>query len=74
MTDQYPAEIFTKHLTSPDDKAKQEVDKQNKPGARPGIQDEFERKPIDDIYANGKPYKGSGKLEGKVAWISGGDS
>ncbi|KAJ3826796.1 NAD(P)-binding protein [Lentinula raphanica] len=31
-------------------------------------------KPVDDVYANGKPYKGSGKLEGKVAWISGGDS
>ncbi|ESK95688.1 short-chain dehydrogenase reductase family [Moniliophthora roreri MCA 2997] len=74
MTDQYPAEIFTKHFTSPDYKAKQEVDKQNKPGGRPGVEREFELKPIDDIYANGKPYKGSGKLEGKVAWISGGDS
>jgi hypothetical protein len=29
---------------------------------------------IDDIYANGKPYIGSGKLEGKKAIITGGDS
>ncbi|KAF5362885.1 hypothetical protein D9758_007047 [Tetrapyrgos nigripes] len=73
-SEQYPVELFTKHFTSPDDKVKQEVDKQNKPEGRPGGQAQFERKPIDDIYADGKPYKGSGKLEGKVAWISGGDS
>ena len=29
---------------------------------------------VDDLYANGKPYVGSGKLEGKKAIISGGDS
>ncbi|KAJ3867485.1 NAD-binding protein [Lentinula novae-zelandiae] len=63
---QYPAEIFVKYLAaSPDsretDKAKGQVDAQNQPGEH-------------DVYANGKPYKGSGKLEGKVAWISGGDS
>lgn len=29
---------------------------------------------IDDVYANGKPYVGSGKLEGKTAIITGGDS
>ncbi|KAJ3974609.1 NAD(P)-binding protein, partial [Lentinula raphanica] len=42
----------------------------------PGKQFRFSEdlKPVDDVYANGKPYKGSGKLEGKVAWISGGDS
>ncbi|KAJ3937542.1 MAG: oxidoreductase [Lentinula lateritia] len=78
---QYPAEIFVKYLAaSPDsretDKAKGQVDAQNQPGERPGKQYRFpdDLKPIDDVYANGKPYKGSGKLEGKVAWISGGDS
>ena len=29
---------------------------------------------IDDVYANGKPYVGSGKLTGKTALITGGDS
>lgn len=29
---------------------------------------------VDDVYANGKPYIGSGKLEGKKAIITGGDS
>ncbi|KAJ4501370.1 NAD(P)-binding protein [Lentinula lateritia] len=78
---QYPAEIFVKYLAaSPDsretDKAKGQVDAQNQPGERPGKQYRFpdDLKPIDDVYANGKPYKGSRKLEGKVAWISGGDS
>lgn len=71
---QYPAEIFTKYLDA--DKAKSQVDAQNHPGERPGKQHRFpdDLKPIDDIYPNGKPYKGAAKLEGKVAWISGGDS
>ncbi|GAW08491.1 NAD -binding protein [Lentinula edodes] len=75
------AEIFVKYLAaSPDsqetDKAKGQVDAQNQPGERPGKQYRFpdDLKPVDDVYANGKLYKGSGKLEGKVAWISGGDS
>ncbi|KIK65667.1 hypothetical protein GYMLUDRAFT_258380 [Collybiopsis luxurians FD-317 M1] len=78
---QYPAEIFTKYLSaSPEskevDKAKGQVEAQNRPGERPGKQFRFpeDLKPVDDIYANGKPYKGNGKLEGKTAWISGGDS
>ncbi|KAH7873285.1 NAD-P-binding protein [Lentinula edodes] len=56
--------------------AKGQVDAQNQPGERPGKQYRFpdDLKPVDDVYANGKLYKGSGKLEGKVAWISGGDS
>jgi len=79
---QYPAEIFTKYLSASSeskedkDKAQGQVDAQNRPGERPGKQHRFPEdvKPVDDIYANGKPYKGNGKLEGKVAWISGGDS
>lgn len=50
------------------------VEKENKPGERPGAQHKLDLTPIDDIYANGKPYKGADKLVGKSAWISGGDS
>lgn len=34
----------------------------------------FAQTPIDDVYASGKPYVGSGKLTGKKALITGGDS
>lgn len=49
-------------------------EKTNAPGERPGLQHKLDIKPIDDIYADGKPYKGADKLVGKNAWISGGDS
>ncbi|KAH8115911.1 NAD-binding protein [Phellopilus nigrolimitatus] len=41
------------------------------PGKQKGV---LNPQPIDDITANGKPYKPSGKLEGKAAIITGGDS
>ncbi|KAJ3777526.1 hypothetical protein FB446DRAFT_717313 [Lentinula raphanica] len=78
---QYPVEIFTRYLSASSnsketEEAKGQVEAQNHPDERPGKQFRFSEdlKPVDDVYANGKPYKGSGKLEGKVAWISGGDS
>jgi len=74
MTQSYPVKEFLGPFAEPDDSIIQEVDKQNKPGGRPGLQHKFEVKPIDDVYPNGKPYKGAGKLEGKVALIAGGDS
>ncbi|GAA6015843.1 hypothetical protein JCM10207_008815 [Rhodosporidiobolus poonsookiae] len=40
----------------------------------PGQQHKMQTEIIDDVYADGKPYKGSGKLEGKVLLITGGDS
>lgn len=71
---QYPVKEFLAHLEQPDDLLKSQVDKENKPGARPGSQANLDIKPVDDFYADGKPYVGSGKLQDKVAWISGGDS
>ena len=47
-----------------------EVDKQNHPGGRPGSQAALKVKAVDDVYANGKPYKGSDKLAGKVSLIT----
>ncbi|TDL19427.1 NAD-binding protein [Rickenella mellea] len=40
----------------------------------PGHQKLINPRPIDDITADGKPYKASGKLEGKSAIITGADS
>jgi len=40
----------------------------------PGKQHKMTPEPINDITADGKPYKAAGKLEGKVALITGGDS
>ena len=41
------------------------------PGKQHGVLDP---QPINDITADGKPYKAAGKLEGKAALITGGDS
>ncbi|EJD40472.1 NAD(P)-binding protein [Auricularia subglabra TFB-10046 SS5] len=40
----------------------------------PGAQRRLDPAPIDDVTADGKPYKPAGKLEGRVALITGGDS
>jgi NAD(P)-dependent dehydrogenase (short-subunit alcohol dehydrogenase family) len=40
----------------------------------PGSQRKLEPQPINDITADGKPYKASGKLEGRTALITGADS
>lgn len=41
------------------------------PGKQRGV---LEPQPVDDVTADGKPYRGSGKLEGKAALITGADS
>jgi len=46
---------------------------QQQPSA-PGLQSKLDPPPIDDITADGKPYKPSGKLEGRTAIITGADS
>ena len=40
----------------------------------PGLQSKLDPLPIDDVTADGKPYKAAGKLEGRVAIITGADS
>ncbi|KZV92740.1 NAD(P)-binding protein [Exidia glandulosa HHB12029] len=40
----------------------------------PGSQRALNPKPIDDVLANGKPYRAAGKLEGRAALVTGGDS
>ncbi len=42
--------------------------------ALPGKQKPLEPAPLDDILADGTRYKPAGKLEGKKAVITGGDS
>ncbi|PSR75856.1 hypothetical protein PHLCEN_2v8770 [Hermanssonia centrifuga] len=42
--------------------------------AAPGLQTKLNPQPIDDITADGKPYKPSGKLDGRTAIITGADS
>jgi hypothetical protein len=37
----------------------------------PGIQHDMLDAPLDDVLANGEKYKGSGKLKGKNAVITG---
>ncbi|KZV76200.1 NAD-P-binding protein [Peniophora sp. CONT] len=45
------------------------------PGARPpGHQHKMQTEPLNDVYFDGTPYKPAGKLEGKVALTTGGDS
>ena len=46
---------------------------QDQPGA-PGSHRKLEPQPLNDITADGKPYKAAGKLEGKKAIVTGGDS
>lgn len=47
---------------------------QNQEGA-PGVQrGQLEPQPVDDITADGKPYKAAGKLEGRKAIVTGADS
>lgn len=71
----YPAKQFTSGFTPyPDPSMLLEQEDQNKAGERPGKQSKQRLTAIDDIYADGKPYVGSGKLAGKKAIISGGDS
>ena len=40
----------------------------------PGSQRKLDPQPIDDITADGKPYKAAGKLEGRKVIITGADS
>lgn len=40
----------------------------------PGKQFKLDPAPLDDITADGKPYKAAGKLEGRKALITGADS
>lgn len=40
----------------------------------PGVQHQLDPPPIDDITADGKPYKAANKLEGISAIITGADS
>ena len=40
----------------------------------PGQQHKLNPPPLDDITADGKPYKSSGKLEGRKTIITGADS
>lgn len=71
----YPAKPFTSGFTPyPDPSIVLEEQEQNQPGERPGKQTKARLQAVDDIYANGKPYVGANKLEGKKALISGGDS
>ena len=71
----YPSKEFTSGFAPyPDPSILLEQEDQNKAGERPGKQSKQRLQAVDDLYANGKPYVGSGKLEGKKAIISGGDS
>lgn len=40
----------------------------------PGTQQKLDPPPLSDITADGKPYKAAGKLEGKKAIVTAGDS
>ncbi|KAH9846846.1 NAD-P-binding protein [Lenzites betulinus] len=40
----------------------------------PGKQHKLDPAPLDDVTADGKPYKASGKLEGRKALVTGADS
>jgi hypothetical protein len=40
----------------------------------PGSQFKLDPPPIDDVTADGKPYKAAGKLQGRTALITGADS
>ena len=47
---------------------------QNQEGAPGKQRGAINPQPVDDITADGKPYKAAGKLEGKSAIVTGGDS
>ncbi|CCM04189.1 uncharacterized protein FIBRA_06355 [Fibroporia radiculosa] len=40
----------------------------------PGLQSKLDPQPVNDVTADGKPYKASGKLDGQSALITGADS
>ena len=40
----------------------------------PGLQGKLDPKPLNDVTADGKPYKSANKLEGQAAIVTGGDS
>ena len=85
MTSTYPDERFLKGFAPKmSEEALDAVQDTNKPGQRPALQSDLKIQPIDDIYPNGKPCgcslsircklmrfldRGSGKLEGKSAWM-----
>ncbi|EJD05476.1 NAD-binding protein [Fomitiporia mediterranea MF3/22] len=58
-------EVFTKGWKPPFQ------EQQGAPGKQQGT---LEPQPVDDVTADGKPYRPSGKLEGKAALITGADS
>jgi hypothetical protein len=66
----YPDERFLKHWDGEvSEEALRTVDDTNKPGNRPAKQSQLRVEAIDDIYPDGRPYRGAGKLEGKTAWM-----
>ena len=40
----------------------------------PGLQGKLDPQPLNDVTADGKPYKSANKLEGQAAIVTGGDS
>ena len=44
---------------------------ERQPGEQKG---KLDPQPVDDVTADGKPYKAAQKLDGKVALLTGGDS
>lgn len=65
MSDPKISDVFKKGYKPPT----QNQDEQ--PGKQRQV---LEPQPVDDVTADGKPYKASGKLEGKTALITGADS
>ena len=43
-------------------------------GSAPGLQGKLDPQPLNDVTADGKPYKAAKKLEGQAAIVTGGDS
>ncbi|KAH9937211.1 uncharacterized protein B0H18DRAFT_867781 [Fomitopsis serialis] len=43
-------------------------------GSAPGLQSKLDPQPLNDVTADGKPYKAANKLEGQSAIVTGGDS
>lgn len=74
MMPDYPDKRFLSGFAPPDPTLLLEQAESNKAGERPGKQSNLRLNAVDDIYANGKPYVGANKLEGKKAIITGGDS
>ena len=48
--------------------------KQDQPGAPGKQRGRLEPQPVDDVTADGVPYKAAGKLQGKAALVTGADS